>query len=130
MLPLSHLFADKLTTLGCHTIGVQNDRMDEQVKQFYDILMLTRYGLADLDCSIVRDKYLKRAEEEWTVRKEEGYDLEQVIVDVRKQLLRYEMADSGEDTDTKLFNTREMAIIKENLKDEKTETNKINRLYF
>lgn len=40
--------------------------MDEQVKQFYDILMLTRYGLADLDCSIVRDKYLKRAEEEWT----------------------------------------------------------------
>ena len=69
--------------------------MDEQVKQFYDILMLTRYGLADLDCFIVRDKYLKRAEGEWTVRKEEGYDLEQVIVDVRKQLLRYEMVDSG-----------------------------------
>lgn len=77
--------------------------MDEQVKQFYDILMLTRYGLVDLDCSIVRDKYLKRAEEEWTVRKEEGYDLEQVIVDVRKQLLRYEMADSGEDTELKKY---------------------------
>ena len=103
ILPLSHLFADKLTTLGCQTIGVQNDRMDEQVKQFYDILMLTRYGLSDLDCSLVRDKYLKRAKEEWTVRKEEGYDLEQVIVDVRKQLLRYEMADSGEDTELKKY---------------------------
>lgn len=48
-------------------------------------------------------RYLKRAEEEWTVRKEEGYDLEQVIVDVRKQLLRYEMVDSGEDAELKKY---------------------------
>ena len=37
ILPLNYLFADKLTTLGCNTIGVQNERLDEQVKQFYDI---------------------------------------------------------------------------------------------
>ena len=70
ILPLSHLFADKLTTLGCETIGVQNDRLDEQVKQFYDIMMLTRYCLPELDCSVVKEKYLKRAEQEWNVRKE------------------------------------------------------------
>ena len=84
LLPLSHLFADKLTTLGCDTIGVQNDRMDEQVKQFYDILMLTRYCLPELQCAIVREKYLKRAEEEWFVRKNTEIDLDQVISDVRK----------------------------------------------
>ncbi len=37
--------------------------------------------------------------------------------------------DSGEDTDTQLFNEREMAIIKENLKDEK-ENNFFKKLYF
>lgn len=43
-----------------------------------------------------------------------------------KTLLR----DSGEDTDTQLFNTREMAIIKENLNDEKQETKLFNKFYF
>lgn len=36
---------------------------------------------------------------EWETRKEEAFDLEMVITDVRKQLLRYEMADSGDDPD-------------------------------
>ena len=49
LLPVSHLFADKFTTIGCNTIGVQNDRMDEQVKQFYDVVMLTIYRLDELD---------------------------------------------------------------------------------
>ena len=40
--------------LGCNTIGVQNDRMDEQVKQFYDVVMLTIYRLDELDISEVR----------------------------------------------------------------------------
>lgn len=43
-----------------------------------------------------------------------------------KTLLR----DSGEDTDTKLFNTREMEIIKENLNDEKKDNKTFNKLYF
>lgn len=111
ILPLSHLFADKLTTLGCETIGVQNDRLDEQVKQFYDIMMLTRYCLPDLECSVVKEKYLKRAEQEWNVRKEtpgstlenKEYNQEHIIEDVRKQLLRYAQADSGEDVELKQF---------------------------
>ena len=69
LLPVSHLFADKLTTIGCNTIGVQDDRMDEQVKQFYDVVMLTIYRLDELDIKEVRKKYLKRAEKEWYDRK-------------------------------------------------------------
>ncbi len=111
ILPLSHLFADKLTTLGCETIGVQNERLDEQVKQFYDIMMLTRYCLPELECSVVKEKYLKRAEHEWNVRKDtvgsplenREYDQGYIIEDVRKQLLRYAQADSGDDAELKQF---------------------------
>lgn len=103
LLPLNHLFADKLTTMGCETIGVQNSRMDEQVKQFYDILMLTQNCIAEIDCAVVREKYKNLACVEWETRKEEEYDLEMVIADVRKQLLRYEMADSGDDTELKKY---------------------------
>lgn len=103
LLPVSHLFADKFTTIGCNTIGVQNDRMDEQVKQFYDVVMLTIYRLDELDISEVRKKYLKRAEKEWYDRKDSPYDLEEIIADVRKQLYRYSMVDSGEDAELKKY---------------------------
>ncbi len=103
LLPLNYLFADKLTTLGCETIGVQNDRMDEQVKQFYDILMLTKYCIAGIDCSKVREQYVKLAGNEWFIRKQTECDLEEVVADVRKQLFRYEMADSGEDAELKKY---------------------------
>lgn len=103
LLPLSYLFADKLTTIGSETIGVQNDRMDEQVKQFYDILMFTRYCLPEINCSVAREKYLNLAEKEWKVRKETECNIENIIADVRKQLLRYEMADSGEDVELKKY---------------------------
>lgn len=33
--------------------------MDEQVKQFYDVVMLTVYRLDELDINEVRKKYLK-----------------------------------------------------------------------
>jgi predicted nucleotidyltransferase component of viral defense system len=103
LLPLNHLFADKLTTMGCETIGVQNSRIDEQVKQFYDILMLTQNCISEIDCAVVGEKYRTLACVEWEMRKEEEYDLELVIADVRKQLLRYEMADSGEDPELKKY---------------------------
>lgn len=103
LLPVSHLFADKFTTIGCNTIGVQNDRMDEQVKQFYDVVMLTIYQLEELDINEIREKYLKRAEIEWYDRKESPYNLQEVIADVRKQLYRYSMVDSGEDAELKKY---------------------------
>lgn len=103
LLPVSHLFADKFTTIGCNTIGVQNDRMDEQVKQFYDVVMLTIYQLEELDIQEVRKKYLKRAEKEWYDRKGSEYNLQEIITDVRKQLYRYSMVDSGEDAELKKY---------------------------
>jgi hypothetical protein len=103
LLPVSHLFADKFTTIGCNTIGVQNDRMDEQVKQFYDVVMLTMYQLDELDIKEVRKKYLNRAKKEWHDRKGTEYDLQEIIADVRKQLYRYSMVDSGEDAELKKY---------------------------
>ena len=111
ILPLDYLFADKLTTLGCNTIGVQNERLDEQVKQFYDIMMLSRNCISEMQCSVVKEKYLKRAEQEWNTRKItlgstlEGRDYEPkyIVEDVEKQLLRYQQADSGEDAELKKF---------------------------
>ena len=111
ILPLNYLFADKLTTLGCNTIGVQNERLDEQVKQFYDIMMLSRNCISEMQCSVVKEKYLTRAEQEWNTRKItlgstlEGRDYEPkyIVKDVEKQLLRYQQADSGEDAELKKF---------------------------
>lgn len=111
ILPLNYLFADKLTTLGCNTIGVQNERLDEQVKQFYDIMMLSRNCISEMQCSVVKEKYLKRAEQEWNTRKItlgstlEGRDYEPkyIVKDGEKQLLRYQQADSGEDAELKKF---------------------------
>ena len=111
ILPLNYLFADKLTTLGCNTIGVQNERLDEQVKQVYDIMMLSRNCISEMQCSVVKEKYLKRAEQEWNTRKItlgstlEGRDYEPkyIVKDVEKQLLRYQQADSGEDAELKKF---------------------------
>lgn len=111
ILPLNYLFADKLTTLGCNTIGVQNERLDEQVKQFYDIMMLSRNCISEMQCSVVKEKYLKRAEQEWNTRKItlgstlEGRDYEPkyIVKDVEKQLLRYQQADSGEYAELKKF---------------------------
>ena len=111
ILPLNYLFADKLSTLGCNTIGVQNERLDEQVKQFYDIMMLSRNCKSEMQCSVVKEKYLKRAEQEWNTRKItlgstlEGRDYEPkyIVKDVEKQLLRYQQADSGEDAELKKF---------------------------
>ena len=111
ILPLNYLFADKLTTLGCNTIGVQNERLDEQVKQFYDIMMLSRNCISEMQCSVVKEKYLKRAEQEWNTSKItlgstlEGRDYEPkyIVKDVEKQLLRYQQADSGEDAELKKF---------------------------
>lgn len=40
ILALENLFADKLTTLGPNTIGIPDDRADEQFKQIYDLVTL------------------------------------------------------------------------------------------
>ena len=111
VLPLDSLFADKLTTIGRNTIGVQDDRMDEQVKQFYDILMLTRYCRDSMNPAEIWSRYRVRAEEEWNERaysdgewevlKGRTFSLNAVVDDVKNQLQRYEQVDNGEDKELK-----------------------------
>ena len=106
VLPLDSLFADKLTTIGRNTIGVQDDRMDEQVKQFYDILMLTRYCWESMNPAEIWKRYKVRAEEEWSERansdgewevlKRKTFSLDDIIDDVKNQLQRYGQVDNGE----------------------------------
>lgn len=40
VLTFESLFGDKLTTLGPNTIGISDERSDEQVKQIYDVITL------------------------------------------------------------------------------------------
>lgn len=100
VLPINSLFADKLTTLGSETIGVQDERMDEQIKQFYDIWMLTKYHFDKFKIDEIKEKYMKRAEQECENRVR-NYDLDEIKVDVKRQLYRFSFADSGEDIELK-----------------------------
>lgn len=97
ILSINNLIADKLTTLGPETIGVQNHRMDEQIKQFYDILMLTKFHFDKFQIHKISEMYVKRAEQECRTR-EISINLDEIESDVRKQLYRLSFADSGEDT--------------------------------
>jgi hypothetical protein len=61
ILPLNDLLGDKLTTLGPDTIGIPNDREDEQIKQIYDIDGLIRFNWDSINLPLVRKSFLARA---------------------------------------------------------------------
>ncbi len=54
VLAFENLFADKLTTLGPNTIGISDERSDEQVKQIYDVITLF---VSNLD-QVIKNKQL------------------------------------------------------------------------
>jgi hypothetical protein len=94
ILPLNDLFADKLTTLGPNTTGVQEERKDEQIKQFYDICLLLENNLHNLDINMVRDKYWVRSKNECKAR-DIPFSTSDISEDVRKQLNEYAIVDFG-----------------------------------
>ena len=102
ILPINYLFADKLSTLGPSTIGIQDNRLDEQVKQFYDIWMLMKYNFSTINLETVREKYLNRARQECDSRNIE-FDFNQINSDVMAQLKRYAEVDTGEDVELKQY---------------------------
>jgi len=61
ILSLSELFADKLTTLGPNTIGISDERADEQFKQVYDIITLFYSNFDQIinNKDIIKQKYEK-----------------------------------------------------------------------
>jgi len=87
ILPIDQLFADKLTTLGPNTIGIQDDRMDEQVKQLYDIYSLLTHHYQSLSLDVIRQYYLARAEAEANDRGI-SFDLDEIKLDIMTQLQR------------------------------------------
>lgn len=97
LLPFNELFADKLTTLGAQTVGVQEERKDEQVKQFYDIWMLLQHNLESIDIKEVQVKYWDRVRQECERRKI-MFDKEYVAADVLKQLEAYAEIDIVKDS--------------------------------
>lgn len=92
ILPINALYADKLSTLGPETIGIQNIRMDEQAKQIYDLWMLLNNNISNLTLSDIRKSYWKHAQIECTDR---GIRFEPEIIskDVKTQLLRLRRLD-------------------------------------
>lgn len=54
VLAFENLFGDKLTTLGPNTIGISDERSDEQVKQIYDVITLL---VSNLD-QVIKNKQL------------------------------------------------------------------------
>ena len=101
-MPINYLFADKLSTLSPSTIGIQDNRLDEQVKQFYDIWMLMKYNFSTINLETVREKYLNRARQECDSRNIE-FDFNQINSDVMAQLKRYAEVDTGEDAELKQY---------------------------
>ena len=102
VLSINNLFADKLTTLGPNTIGIQNDRMDEQIKQLFDIHALMIFNMKDLDFAVIREKYLERAKIETESRKI-AFDESYIIRDALTQLRRLAKVDDGEDKELKKY---------------------------
>jgi len=92
ILPLDCLLADKLTTLGPNTIGIQSYRMDEQIKQLYDIEALITWNIDKLNFTLVRKFYLSRAKLEVRARGIK-FDVALIYNDVIKQLEELSLID-------------------------------------
>ena len=102
ILPINNLFAGKLTTFGPKSIGIQDDRMDEQIKQLFDIHALMIFNMDALDFDTIREKYLERAKIETDSRKIE-FNVSNIIEDALAQLRRLSKIDDGEDKELKKY---------------------------
>ena len=94
VLPINNLFADKLTTLGPNTIGIQDNRMDEQIKQLYDIHSLLIFNIGSLNFEAIRGAYRTRSIEEASNRSI-PYNPDFILEDVYNQLNKLRTLDSG-----------------------------------
>ncbi|NLN48887.1 MAG: nucleotidyl transferase AbiEii/AbiGii toxin family protein [Clostridiales bacterium] len=102
VLSINNLFSDKLTTLGPNSIGIQNERMDEQIKQLFDIHALMKYNITDLDFNTITEKYLERARIESETRKI-AFDENYIINDALTQLRRFAKIDDGQDKELRKY---------------------------
>lgn len=94
ILPINHLFADKLTTLGPNTIGIQEDRLDEQIKQLFDIHALLLFNINALDFKLIEEKFSERAKIE-TISRKIDFNEKVIIDDMLIQLKKFSAVDDG-----------------------------------
>jgi hypothetical protein len=84
ILSFENLFADKLTTLGPNTIGISDERSDEQIKQIYDVITLLTHNLEDVikNKEIIKFNYEKVARFECKIHGLE-YDINTLFKDMK-----------------------------------------------
>lgn len=85
VLSLDALIGDKLTTLGPNTIGIPKNRLDELIKQIYDLHSLIEYNKDKIDVSEIKKFFIQRAELECKIRNI-NFDFIKIVSDMRKQI--------------------------------------------
>jgi len=96
ILALEYLFADKLTTLGPTTIGITNDRADEQFKQIYDVIAMftSNIGYIFSKKELVKEYYREAAVNECKIRNI-SYDREKLLQDMHHLISRIKSIESN-----------------------------------
>lgn len=98
VLPLEYLFADKLTTLGPETIGIPEERCDEQFKQMYDLITIfntnTEYLLEKAD--EIREHYRSAAKFECKLH-DIDYDEEKLLEDMNNLISKVRGIENDEE---------------------------------
>lgn len=97
ILTLEMLFADKLTTLGPNTIGVSDERADEQFKQIYDVIALFSSNMDQIikNKESVLANYKKAAEFECQIH-DISYDLDGLLTDMKRLLQRVQSIENDD----------------------------------
>lgn len=95
VLNLESLFADKLTTLGPTTIGVSDERADEQFKQIYDVITLFISNMNQIILNIenIRTSYEKAAKLECQIH-DIPYDPDRLFEDMKLLISRLKNIES------------------------------------
>ena len=84
VLAFENLFGDKLTTLGPNTIGISDERSDEQVKQIYDVITLFVSNLDQIlkNKQLIKENYEKVAHVECQIHNLK-YDKDLLLEDMK-----------------------------------------------
>ncbi|MFZ3130495.1 MAG: hypothetical protein WA125_05175 [Desulfosporosinus sp.] len=95
ILNLFNLFADKMTTLGPKTIGIPEERADEQFKQIYDLITLFRTNIDQ----IVKNREILKTKYEYVAKVECGihnvaYDEENLFADMKSIINKVKQIES------------------------------------
>jgi len=121
VLDFESLFADKLTTLGPNTIGIPDDRSDEQVKQIYDVITLftSNLDLVLRNKELIKWNYEKVAQVECLIH-DLKYDSHLLLEDMKVLVSRLKNIESDVGF-LQLANDFQSLYLRKSVKRDKTE---------